>query len=375
MDRTVLKRMRYCRLFAVCVIVGLAAPSFAASRIKDIGHFSGVRSNPLIGYGLVIGLNKTGDKRQTFFTQQTLLNMLERFGLTVNNPAIRVENIAAVMVTADLGAFERPGSRIDVTVSSIGDATSLQGGILLQTPLIAADGNVYAVAQGALVLGGYSAGNAATGVTVNHPTVGRILNGANVERPVVTGLPQSVETLELVLDRADFTTVKRATEALNVAFGGPIAFPIDGRSIRLALPADYQRRPVDFMSAVEAETVEVDPKAKVVVNERTGTVIIGSDVTIAPVSIAHGNLSISIDTQFSVSQPQPFTQGGQTLVVPEQRVTAQEQKGNFVTLARGATVDDLIRALNALGVTPRDTIAILEALKAAGALQAELEVI
>ena len=195
MDRTVLKRMRYRGLFAVCIIVGLAAPSFAASRIKDIGHFSGVRSNPLIGYGLVIGLNKTGDKRQTFFTQQTLLNMLERFGLTVNNPAIRVENIAAVMVTADLGAFERPGSRIDVTVSSIGDATSLQGGILLQTPLIAADGNVYAVAQGALVLGGYSAGNAATGVTVNHPTVGRILNGANVERPVVTGLPQSVETL------------------------------------------------------------------------------------------------------------------------------------------------------------------------------------
>lgn len=375
MDRTVLTPMQFRRLLAVCVALALAAPSFAGSRIKDIGHFSGVRSNPLIGYGLVIGLNKTGDKRQTFFTQQTLLNMLERFGLTVNNPAIRVENIAAVMVTADLGAFERPGSRIDVTVSSIGDATSLQGGILLQTPMIAADSNVYAVAQGALVLGGYSAGNAATGVTVNHPTVGRILNGANVERPVLTGLPQSVETLELVLDRADFTTVRRTTEALNASFGGPIAFPIDGRSIRLTLPADYQRRPVDFMSAVEAVTVEVDPKAKVVVNERTGTVIIGSDVTIAPVSIAHGNLSISIETQFSVSQPQPMSQGGQTVVVPEQRVTAQEQKGNFVTLSRGATVDDLIRALNSLGVTPRDTIAILEALKAAGALQAELEII
>jgi flagellar P-ring protein FlgI len=352
----------------------LTVPSLAASRIKDIGHFAGVRSNSLIGYGLVIGLNKTGDKRQTFFTQQTLLNMLERFGLTVNNQAIRVENIAAVMVTADLGAFERPGSRIDVTVSSIGDATSLQGGMLLQTPLIAQDGNVYAVAQGALVLGGFAAGNAATGVTVNHPTVGRIPNGANVERPVVVGMPQTVETMELVLDKADFTTARRATEALNTSFGRTIAFPIDGRSIRLSVPEDFRQRPVDFMSAVEAVAVDVDARAKVVVNERTGTVIIGSDVTIAPVSIAHGNLSISIETQFNVSQPQPLAQG-QTVVVPDQRVNAQEQKSNFVTLARGATVDDLIRALNALGVTPRDTIAILEALKAAGALQAELEII
>jgi flagellar P-ring protein precursor FlgI len=279
------------------------------------------------------------------------------------------------MVTTDLGAFERPGSRIDVTVSSIGDATSLQGGILLQTPLIAPDGNVYAVAQGALVLGGFSAGNAATGVTVNHPTVGRIPNGATVERAVVTGMPQTVETLELVLDRVDFTTVRRAVEAVNTAFGGTIASPIDGRSIRLTLPADYRQRPIDFMSAVEAVAVDVDVKAKVVVNERTGTVIIGSDVTIAPVSIAHGNLSISIETQFSVSQPQPLAPGGQTVVVPEQRLNAQEQKSNFVTLDRGATVDDLIRALNALGVTPRDTIAILEALKAAGSLQAELEIL
>ncbi len=349
--------------------------SSAASRIKDIGHFSGVRSNSIIGYGLVIGLNKTGDKRQTFFTQQTLLNMLERFGLTVNNPAIRVENIAAVMVTADLGPFEKPGSRIDVTVSSIGDATSLQGGILLQTPLIAPDGKVYAVAQGALVIGGFAAGNASTGVTVNHPTVGRIPNGANVERAVATGMPQAVDVLEIELDRADFTTIKRAADALNTTFGGPIATPIDGRSIRLQVPPDYRQRPIDFMSAVEAVAVDVDAKAKVVVNERTGTVIIGSDVTISPVSISHGNLSISIETQFNVSQPQPLAPGGQTVVVPEQKVTAQEQKSSFVTLGRGATVDDLIRSLNGLGVTPRDTIAILEALKTAGALQAELEIL
>jgi flagellar P-ring protein precursor FlgI len=364
------------RLMAFLLIAALLVmPAFPASRIKDIGHFAGVRSNSLVGYGLVIGLNKTGDKRQTFFTQQTLLNMLERFGLTLNNPAIRVENIAAVMVTADLAAFERPGSRMDVTVSSIGDATSLQGGILLQTPLIAADGNVYVVAQGAVILGGYAAGNATTGVTVNHPTVGRIPNGGTVERAVLTGLPQVIDNMELVLDRADFTTVKRAAEALNTSFGGAIASPMDARSIRLAVPAGYQQRPVEFMSAVEAVAVDVDAKAKVIVNERTGTVIIGADVTISPVSISHGNLSISIETQFSVSQPAPLAQGGQTVVVPEQRVTAQEQKSNFVTLGRGATVEDLIRALNALGVTPRDTIAILEALKAAGALQAELEII
>ncbi|MBI4473505.1 MAG: flagellar basal body P-ring protein FlgI [Acidobacteria bacterium] len=352
------------------------APLHAQSRIKDIGHFAGIRSNTLVGYGLVIGLNKTGDKRQTFFTQQTLLNMLERFGLTLNNSSVRVENIAAVMVTADLPAFERPGSKIDVTVSSIGDATSLQGGILLQTPLIAQDGNVYAVAQGALVLGGFAAGNETNGVTVNHPTVGRVPNGATVERAVITGLPQTVETLELVLDRADFTTVRRATEAINATFGGPIASSLDGRSVRLSLPADFRQRPVDFMSAVEAVNVTVDTKAKVVVNERTGTVIIGSDVTIAPVSISHGNLSIQIETKFEVSQPNPFgPQGSQTVVVPEQTVRAEEERSNFVTLSRGATVDDLIRALNSLGVTPRDTIAILEALKAAGALQAELEII
>jgi flagellar P-ring protein precursor FlgI len=362
------------RFIVPILIVFMALPSFAASRIKDIGHFAGVRSNSLVGYGLVIGLNKTGDKRQTFFTQQTLLNMLERFGLTLNNPAIKVENIAAVMVTADLPAFERAGSRIDVTVSSIGDASSLQGGILLQTPLLAPDGNVYAVANGALVLGGYSAGNNnTTGITVNHPTVGRVPNGATVEREVVAALQQSVETMELVLERADFTNVTRVSEAVNMAFGQTIASPVDGRSVRLKLPPDFQRRPVDFIAAVEGVSVEIDNRARVVVNERTGTVIIGSDVTISPVSIAHGNLSIQIETQFEVSQPRPLS-GGNTVVVPDQKLTAQEQKSNFVTLNPGATVEDLVRALNALGVTPRDTIAIIEALKTAGALQADLEI-
>src|SRR5947208_437352 len=226
MDNTFLRMLRTAALILIFV-----NQVFASSRIKDIGHFAGVRSNSLSGYGLVIGLNKTGDKLQTFFTQQSLLNMLERYGVTVNNTAVRVENIAAVMVTTDLGAFERPGSKIDVTVSSIGDAGSLQGGILLQTPLLGPDGNVYAVAQGPLVLGGFTAGNDSTGVTVNHTTVGRISNGATVERAVVTGLPQTVEILDLELDRTDFTNVGRVTQAVNSAFGGQIASALDGRSV------------------------------------------------------------------------------------------------------------------------------------------------
>jgi len=348
-------------------------PSFAVSRIKDIGHFAGVKSNSLSGLGLVIGLNKTGDKRQTVFTTQQLVSMLEKFGLTLN-ANIRVENIATVMVTADLPAFERPGSKIDVTVSSIGDAASLQGGVLMQTALVGLDGNVYAVAGGSLVLGGFSAGNDSTGVTVNHPTVGRIPNGGSVEKSVVTGLPQTIESMDLILERGDFTNAKRVVDALNMAFGRAIASAMDAKSVRLSLPTEYQNRPVEFIAAVEAVSVEVDTKARVVVNERNGTIVIGSDVTLSPVSISHGNLSIQIETKLEVSQPQPFGQG-QTVVVPDQKVTAQEQKSNFVTLNRGATVDDLIRALNALGVTPRDTIAILESLKAAGALQAELEIL
>ena len=358
----------------VLTLISFVRPAAASSRIKDVAHFTGVRNNSLAGYGLVIGLKGTGDKQQTVFTQQSLKSMLDRFGINLDNQVIRVQNIAAVMVTADLPAFQRPGSKVDVTVSSIGDAGSLQGGILLQTPLLGPDGNVYAVAQGPLVLGGFSAGNDSTGVTVNHPTVGRISNGATVERAVVTGLPQTVDALELELDSTDFTNVGRVTLAVNNAFGQPIASSLDGRSVHLSLPMEYRQRPVEFIAAVEAVSVEMDTKAKVVVNERTGTVIIGSDVTISPVSISHGNLSIQIETHFDVSQPQPLSQG-QTTVTPEQKVTAQEQRSNFVTLNKNATVEDLIRALNALGVTPRDTIAILEALKAAGALQAELEII
>jgi len=363
------------QLLALTLICSLSLPGIAQTRLKDIGHISGVRGNSLLGYGLVIGLNKTGDKKQTAFPQQTLVNMLEQLGLTLNSNAnIRVENIAGVIVTATLPAFARPGSRIDVTVSSIGDATSLQGGILLRTPLIATDGQTYAIGEGPLVLGGYSAGNAATGITVNHPTVGRVPNGGMVERGVTAVGPQTVESLDLVLDQMDFTNVGRVVGAINESFGGPIASALDGVSVRMSVPPDFQKHWVEFISQVENVSVQVDTKAKVVVNERTGTVVIGSDVTIAPVSISHGSLSIQIETQFDVSQPLPYSRG-QTTTVPNTSVRADEQKSNFVTISKGATVDDLIRALNALGVTPRDTIAILEAIKAAGALQAELEVI
>jgi flagellar P-ring protein precursor FlgI len=365
--------MMWIRVIALTLLVMSPLPSLAASRVKDIGRFAGVRSNTLTGYGLVIGLNKTGDKRQTFFTQQSLINMLERFGLTLNNPAIKVENIAAVMVTADLPAFERTGSRIDVTVSSIGDATSLQGGVLMQTPLLGADGAVYATANGSLILGGYSAGGAAASVTVNHPTVGRIPNGGVVEREVLTGLPQSAEKMELILDRADFTNARRVAEAINETFGQPIASALDSRSVRLLVPAEFRQRPVEFMATVESVSVEVDTRARVVINERTGTVVMGSHMSISAVSIAHGNLSIQVNTQFQVSQPRPFSQG-ETTVVPQQQVQTEEQRSSFITLNNNATVQDLIQALNALGVTPRDTIAILEALKTAGALQADVEI-
>ncbi len=358
-------------LFAVSPLFGQGG-----SRIKDIAEFEGVRQNTLTGYGLVIGLNNTGDRNQTYFTAQSLTNMLERAGITVDQ-AIRVRNVAAVMVTAFLPAFARSGSTIDVTVSSIGDASSLQGGVLLQTPLVAQNNEIYAVAQGSLVLGGFSAGNATTGVTVNHPTTARIPNGAIVEREVVVGVPETIEFTGIVLHEADFTNSSRVSRAVNEYFGAEIARSIDARTIRVGVPAGYQTRPIEFFAELESIPIEMDLRARVAVNERTGSVSIGRDVRIAPVSISHGNLTIQIDTDFQVSQPQAFSDG-ETVVVPDQAVTVEEQLGNFVTIdggSEGATVDDLIAALNALGVTPRDTVAILQLLAAHGALRAELEVL
>ncbi|HEX4998910.1 MAG TPA: flagellar basal body P-ring protein FlgI [Terriglobia bacterium] len=359
---------------AVAILtVCLADSGYAQIRLKDVARWQGVRDNQLVGYGLVVGLNKTGDRRQTIFSTQSLISMLDRMGVTVNGNDIRVENIAAVMVTGTLSPFARAGSRMDVTVSSIGDARSLQGGILVQTPLKAANGEVYAVAQGPVALGGFSAGDGLNGVQSNHPTAGRVVNGAIIEREVVTDL-LSQNPLTLVLDEIDFTTASRAESAINEKFGVGAAQSIDGRTICVTVPPEFKGHTVDFIAQVEGIKLATDQKAKVVLNERTGTVIIGKDVRISSVAITQGSLTIQIGTLFSVSQPNSFTQG-QTVVTPQQQVTAAEGRRNLVMIPDSANVEDLVRALNGLGVTPKEMVSIFQALKAAGALQAELELI
>jgi flagellar P-ring protein precursor FlgI len=345
----------------------------AASRIKDVAAFEGVRDNQLFGYGLVVGLNGTGDRSQTYFSTQTLANMLERSGITIDADRMRVKNIAAVMVTATLPPFARHGSRIDVTVSSLGDAQSLQGGVLIMTPLQAADSQVYATAQGQIVLGGYSAGGNNARSQTNHPTVGRIANGALVEKEVPVSLAGRRQ-LNLVLHHNDFTSASRAVRAINDAWGSGIARAVDGATITVEVPLDYANRLVEFMSVIENARLDVDAVAKVVLNERTGTVVMGKDVRISEVSIIHGGLSLQVGTIFNVVQPNAFSPGD-TAIVPEESVSVAEEKGKTATIREGASVEEVVRALNDIGAGPRDVIAIIEAIKAQGALQAELEII
>lgn len=345
----------------------------AASRIKDIAFFKDVRDNQLVGYGLVVGLDGTGDRSQTFFTTQTLANMLERSGLSITADRVRVKNIAAVMVTATLPPFIRQGSHVDVTVSSLGDAESIQGGVLIMTPLRAANGQIYVVAQGQVTLGGFSAGGPSNRVQVNHQTVGRIPNGGIVEQDVVVDFTGRTQ-LSLVLKRSDFTTVSRAVHAIDKSVGSSVASAKDGRTIDIAVPDDYRDRVIDFISIIENATMEVDIPARVVINEKTGTIVLGKDVRISEVSVIHGSLSLQVGTIFNVSQPEPFGQG-ETTVVPETNIAIQEDKGRSVMLRDGASVEEVVRALNTIGAGPRDVIAILQAIKAQGALQAELEII
>ncbi len=361
---------------ASCLLIRgltLPPPAPAASRIKDVAAFEGVRDNQLVGYGLVVGLNGSGDRSQTFFSTQTLANMLERSGITVVPDQIRVKNIAAVMVTATLPPFARQGSKIDVTVSSIGDAQSIQGGVLIMTPLKSASNEVYVTAQGQVVLGGFSAGGNASRVQLNHPTVGRIPNGGLVEKEVAVTLAGK-SSLNLVLHENDFTTASRAVRAINDTAGEEIARALDGRTIAVSVPQRYGSRIVDFIALVENAKMDVDFPAKVVLNEKTGTIVMGKEVRIAEVSIIHGSLSLQVGTIFNVSQPAPLSQG-KTTVVPETTVAAQEEKGRTVTLRDGASVEEVVRALSTIGAGPRDVIAILQAIKAQGALQAELEII
>jgi flagellar P-ring protein precursor FlgI len=349
-------------------------PAMAASRIKDIAFFEGVRENQLVGYGLIVGLNGTGDRSQTLFSTQTLTNMLERSGVTIAPDQVRVKNIAAVMVTANLPPFIRQGSRIDVTVSSIGDAQSIQGGVLIMTALRAANSQVYVTAQGQVALGGFSSGGGNNRVQLNHPTVGRIPNGGLVEKDVAVDFAGKTK-LSLILNQNDFTTASRAVQAINESLGAVVAAAVDGRTISIQVPSDYGNRVIEFMSIIENARMEVDIPARVVLNEKTGTIVLGKDVKIAEVSIIHGSLTLQVGTVYNVSQPFPSSPGGKTTVVPETTVSVQEEKGRTVTLRDGASVEEVVRALNAIGAGSRDIIAILQAIKAQGALQAELEII
>lgn len=354
----------------------LGAAAQGAARLKEIAAIEGVRDNQLIGYGVVVGLNGTGDKRQTVFSAQALTNILRRMGVTVNPTAILVRNMAAVMVTATLPPFGQPGTRIDATVAAIGDATNLQGGLLLLTPLEGADGQVYAAVQGPVITGGFvAAGAAGNRQTVNHPTVGRIPNGAIIERAPPTTAPAG--KLRLQLRQADFTTAARVAEALNKRFSAeaaPVARAESSAAVAVEIPAGWASRPVEFVAEVENLMVESDGRLKVVINERTGTIVLGKEVRIAPVAILHGALSVEVRTQFAVSQPNPLGRG-QTAVVPQVNVESNEAQARNIVLDQGATVEDLVRALQAIGSTARDIIAILQNLRAAGALAAEVEVI
>ncbi|MFQ5737830.1 MAG: flagellar basal body P-ring protein FlgI [Acidobacteriota bacterium] len=345
----------------------------AASRIKDVAAFEGVRDNQLVGYGLVVGLDDTGDSRQTFFTTQALANLLNRSGITVPARSLQISNTAFVAVTATLPPFARIGSRIDCTASSLGDADSLQGGILLMTPLRAGNGEVYAVAQGAVSIGGFSTRTATASVQKNQPTAGRIPNGALVEKEVHFSL-QGKDSLRLVLGRADFTTANRVAAAINQKLVADIAHPVDSRAIEIAVPAVFRSNIVDFITSIERQTIEVDRVAKVVLNEKTGTIIFGQKVQISPVTIVHGSLTVQIATEFQVSQPAPFSQG-ETTVVPRDSAQVTEGEATPVKVREGATIDQVVQALNAIGATPRDILAIIQAIKVAGALEAELEII
>ena len=360
---------------ALFLLVGLmmALPAGAA-RIKDMADIQGVRSNQLVGYGLVVGLDGSGDGKKAKFTLQSMATMLEKMGMTVKPEDIGVDNVASVMVTAELPPFARNGSRLDVTVSSIGGADNLQGGTLLLTALKGVDGHVYAAAQGPVLTGGFAAaGKSGGSVQKNFPTVGRVVGGALIEREVPTAFTHA-RRLTLTLRQPDFTTASRMTAAINAALFGDVARSLDAGTVEVQVPEKYDTDPVAMVSLIEALTVAPDVEAKVVINERTGTVVMGADVRIATVAVAHGNLSIQIRESTAVSQPLPLS-GGQTVATPQSDIAVREGNSPIFLVEPGVSIGDVVGALNALGVSPRDLVAIFQAIKAAGALQARLEII
>jgi flagellar P-ring protein precursor FlgI len=363
------KRIGGALVFLLLAIVG--SETADAARLKDIATIGGTRANPVIGYGLIVGLNGTGDTDTgTSFTMQSIMSMLQKFGVSVPQSKIKVKNAAAVMVTADLPSFAKKGWRMDVTVSSMGDASSLEGGTLLMTPLLAPNGDIYSVAQGPVLVGGFAAsGQSGSSVQKNHPTVGRIPNGGVIEKEIPFVPPG--DTVQVLLSRPDYATASRAAASVNAKMGEGVATARDGSEIRVRIPGNASNRVIEFLAGIGECEVTPDEAARVVVNERTGTVVIGQNVKITTVALAHGALNIVIREKPDVSQPPPLS-AGKTVVVPSTDVKVHEEQKKVALMDPGATISDLVDALNKLGVTPRDLISILQALKEAGALQAEL---
>src|SRR6202451_3708986 len=348
-------------------------PAAATSRIKDLASIEGIRQNQLLGYGLVVGLNATGDTlNNTPFTKQSLQAMLERLGVNIRGQQIRTGNVAAVMVTADLPPFATQGTRIDVTASAMGDAQNLEGGTLLVTPLLGADGNVYAVAQGSVSIGGFQAQGAAASITRGVPTVGRIANGAIIEREIEFALNR-LPNVRLALRNADFTTAKRIAAAVNDYLGAKCAEPIDPSTVQLSIPPEFKGNVVAFLTEIEQLQVEPDLAAKIIIDERSGIIVMGRDVRVATVAVAQGNLTVTISESRQVSQPNPQSRG-RTVVTPNTRVGVSEDGKKFAVVKDGVSLQQLVDGLNGLGIGPRDLIGILQAIKAAGAIQADIEV-
>ena len=360
-------------LAALIAFACAVPPAGATSRIKDLASIEGIRQNQLIGYGLVVGLNGTGDTlNNTPFTKQSLQGMLERLGVNIRGQNIRTGNVAAVMVTANLPPFATQGTRIDVTASAMGDSKSLLGGTLLVTPLLGADGNVYAVAQGSLAIGGFQVEGEAAKVTRGVPTVGRLPNGAIIEREIEFSLA-SLGQLRLSLRNADFTTAKRIAEAVNDYIGAPIAEPLDPSTVQITLPKKFPQNLVATLTEIEQLQVEPDLAAKIVIDERSGVIVIGRDVRVSTVAVAQGNLTVTISEAPQVSQPLPFSRG-RTVVVPRTHVGVVEEGKKLALVHEGVSLQQIVDGLNALGIGPRDLIVILQAIKAAGAIQADIEV-
>ena len=362
---------RWVAVLSAVLMLSHAWPAQAV-RIKDIATFSGVRDNQLIGYGLVVGLAGTGDKKDSVFTLSSMKNMMDRMGVGVDSSSFKIKNVASVMVTARMPVSAKPGTRLDVTVSSVGDATSLMGGVLLQTALKGVDGKIYTLAQGALTVGGFSASGKAASTSKNVATVGIIPGGGIVERSIPFEFNQQ-NKLTLNLRIGDFSTAQQIAERLNGAMGGPYARAVDATSVVMDVPPQYRNNLVPLMASVENLDVNPDTAAKVVVDEKTGTVVLGRDVRVSRAAVAHGNLQITVQESEQVSQPGPFSQG-QTVVTPQTEANIREEQRHLV-MVEGATLQELVDGLNAIGATPRDLISILRAMQASGSLHADLEVI